>query len=198
MRKYPVLSMFSALLFLFATAFVWAAEGAKEKAKPEYVGAKKCKACHKAEHKSWLETKHAKAFDVLSVEEKKKAECVGCHITGKTAKGELLEGIQCEACHGPGSGYKSAKVMSKKKWAANPDKHKKMAVEAGLVHPTEKECKRCHKKEGNPNFKKFDFAKKKLLVHEMKSDSTSAKKASTPAPASTVEAKKSADTTSKK
>ena len=180
MRRFSVLSMLLGLLFLLATAFVWAAEETKEKPKPEYVGVKKCKPCHKAVHKSWLETKHAKAFEVLSDEEKKKPECVGCHVTGKTAKGELLEGIQCEACHGPGSEYKSIKIMNKKKWAADPKTYQKKAIEAGLVYPTEEECTRCHKKEGNPNFKKFEFAKRKVKVHVMQSDTTGAVKSAKP------------------
>jgi hypothetical protein len=165
MRKLSVLLMLFALLALVSTAAVWAAGETKEKAKPEYVGVKKCKICHKEVHKSWLETKHAKAFDALSAEEKKKEECIGCHITGKKADGTLLEGVQCEACHGPGSLYKSAKIMSKKKWAADPEGQLKKAKEAGLIIPTEKDCTRCHKKEGNPNFKPFDFAKRKPLVH---------------------------------
>ena len=195
MRKFAIWSLLSAGLLLIVSAAAW---GADEKAKPEYVGANKCKGCHKVQHKSWLETKHAKAFDVLSDEEKKKPECVSCHITGKTAKGEVLEGVQCEACHGPASKYKSIKIMNKKKWAADPEMYQKKAVEAGLIYSKEENCKRCHKKEGNPNFKKFDFAKRKPLVHVMKSDSTSAEKAPKPAPTSTEEAKKSTDTTSKK
>ena len=195
MRKFAIWSLLSAGLLLIVSAAAW---GADEKAKPDYVGAKKCKTCHKDQHKSWLETKHAKAFDVLSDEEKTKKECVICHITCKTAKGEVLEGVQCEACHGPGSEYKSLKIMNKKKWAADPETYQKKAIEAGLIYSKEENCKRCHKKEGNPNFKKFDFAKRKPLVHVMKSDSTSTEKAPKTAPTSTEEAKKSTDTTSKK
>jgi len=181
MRRYVIGSMLITLTLLMVPAVVWTAT---EKAEPEYVGAKKCKTCHKKIHKSWLETKHAKAFDVLSDEEKKKAECVGCHITGKTAKDVLLEGVQCEACHGPGSQFKSMKIMNKKKWAANPEVYKKKAIEAGLIYPTEENCKRCHKKEGNENFKPFDFSKRKLRVHPV-ADSAS------------VETKKTADSTGK-
>ncbi len=159
------------LIVLMATVAFTAvgilADEAKKADEPtfKYVGAKKCKTCHKAQHSSWLETKHAKAYDVLSVEEKKKPECVGCHVTGTTKKDVLLEGIQCEACHGPGSAYKSPKIMSKKKWPADPEKYMKMATEAGLIMPTEETCKGCHKKEGNPNFTEFDFAKGKPTVH---------------------------------
>ena len=140
------------------------AEAKTEKASHEYVGEKKC-TCHKDIRSSWLETTHAKAYDVLSDEEKKKEECIVCHTTGTTAKGVLLEGVQCEACHGAGKDYKSPKIMSKKKWKADPEAHKKMAIDAGLIIPSEAGCKKCHTKEGNTNFKPFDFAKRKGEVH---------------------------------
>jgi nitrate/TMAO reductase-like tetraheme cytochrome c subunit len=165
-----------AFIALGLSATAWSDEGKaagaakKEAAKFEYVGDAKCKICHKIQHSSWLETKHAKAYDVLSDEEKKKPECVTCHITGHDAKGELIPGVQCEACHGPGSEYKSPKIMSKKGWPAEPEKYKAMAIEAGLVYPTEATCVRCHKAEGNPNFKPFDFAKSKDKVHAKGSD----------------------------
>lgn len=66
--------------------------------KYEYVGAAKCKKCHLAEHKSWAETKMAKAMDSLkpdhAVEAKSKHNldpkkdystdetCLPCHVTG--------------------------------------------------------------------------------------------------------------------
>lgn len=144
-----------------------AEEKAEEKAAHDFVGAKKCgtKVCHPQQLESWMETKHAKAYDALSDEEKKKPECVSCHVTGTSDKGELLEGVQCEACHGAGADYKSLKIMSKKKWKADPEGQMAMAVEAGLVMPTEETCTRCHHEEGNPNFKAFDFEKSKGMVH---------------------------------
>jgi len=143
-------------------------EEAKEEVQHDFVGAKKCKICHKAQFTSWSETGHATSFDKLTDEEKAKPECVTCHSSGNLAKdSSLMEGIQCEACHGAGGDYKSAKIMSKKKWAADPETYKKMAIDAGLVYPTEEDCKSCHKKEGNPNFKEFDFAKMKGKVHTM-------------------------------
>jgi len=160
--KRPTLAV-GLLTALFA---IWAMSASAAEKKHEFVGAKKCKVCHKAEFKAWAETPHAKAFDKLSDEEKKKSECVACHTTGTTAKGILLEGIQCEACHGAGKDYKSPKIMSKKKWKADPEGHLKMAIEAGLVYPPdEKVCQKCHHKEGNPNFKPFDFEKRKGKVH---------------------------------
>jgi len=140
-------------------------EDAKKEVSNDYVGVKKCKTCHKDKYTAWLETKHANTFSLLSVEEQKKPECIKCHTTGTTIKGVVLEGTQCEACHGPGSKYKSPKIMSKKKWKADPEGHKKLALDAGLVMPTEKTCKKCHTKEGNTNFKGFDFATAKNKVH---------------------------------
>lgn len=131
----------------------------------EYVGATKCKGCHKDQFTSWSETGHAKAFDLLTDEQKKDEKCVGCHTTGTTAKGELLEGAQCEVCHGPGSEYKSPKIMKKSLWAEDREGAMKAAVAAGLVVPEEKVCIKCHTEEGNDNYKPFDYAKAKDLVH---------------------------------
>ena len=163
MRKFSMLVLIIAAL-LASSAFA-EGEAKAEKAAHDYVGAAKCKMCHKAEFTAWSETGHAKAFDVLSDEEKKNPACISCHTTGTDAEGVLIEGVQCEACHGAGADYKSAKIMNKKKWEADPDAHKKMAMDAGLVYPVEADCVRCHKKEGNPNFKEFKFEERKGLVH---------------------------------
>lgn len=167
-RFFIILTALAVMAFLFAGA-VYSEEAAKtdeaKKVDHAYVGAKKCKACHKGQHAAWSETAHAKAFSLLSAEEQKKPECVKCHSTGTTAKGVFLENIECEACHGPGKDYKSAKIMNKKKWKADPEAHMKMALEAGLIIPDEKVCVRCHTKEGNANFKEFKFAERMKLVH---------------------------------
>jgi len=181
MRKLMVIALLGLALMAFIAMVAVAQEATEEakeqvkkeapkeaaKAGNEYVGAEKCaKVCHKDQYTSWLETKHAKSFDVLSDEEKAKPECGGaCHITGKLADGTVLMGAQCEGCHGPGSAYKSPKVMSKTKWKEDPAGYKKMAMDAGLVYPTAETCAGCHKEEGNPNFKPLDFAKSKGTVH---------------------------------
>ena len=162
MRKLSVLFLMLAAILMFAAAMATAAD---EAVKHEYVGAAKCKMCHKAEYTSWEATKHAKAFEALSAEEQMKEECVVCHITGTDVKGEVITGVSCEACHGPGSDYKSPKIMSAKAFKEDKAGALKAAVAAGLVIPTEETCVRCHKKEGNPNFKEFDFEKMKALVH---------------------------------
>lgn len=160
MRKVTILIL-TALALLAMTALIINAEEAKN----DYVGESKCKTCHKDNHASWSQTKHANAYNLLSDEEKKNEKCVGCHITGTTAEGVLLEGVQCEACHGAGSAFKSAKIMSKKKWEADPEGQKKMAIEAGLIYPTEKTCRKCHSGEKGDKDGTFNFEKSKGKVH---------------------------------
>ena len=78
---------------------------------PGYISAAKCKMCHKVQYESWSGLAHAKAFDRLKDDEKSMAECLKCHATGGSAD---MPGVQCEACHGPGSAYKSMKVMKER------------------------------------------------------------------------------------
>ena len=135
----------------------------------DYVGANKCKVCHMKIFKSWEQTSHAKAFEVLkpgAAAEAKQAAgldlqkdytqdstCVSCHTTGTPQQA----GIQCEACHGAGKQYSNIKIMNKAAWKADPDKQCAMAVEAGLVRkPTTEHCTVCHNTK-SPTFKPFDF-----------------------------------------
>ncbi len=129
-------------------------EGAKEEPKFEYIGAKKCRICHMKDktYPTWEETKHAKAWESLTDEQKKDEECVSCHITAKLEDGTILEGVQCEACHGPGSEYKSMKVM----------KDRELAIKNGLLIPNEETCKKCHNENVPEEFRSdepFDYAK---------------------------------------
>jgi hypothetical protein len=106
----------------------------------------------------WLETKHAQSMTALNAEkgETKDPKCVKCHVTGfgdTTAytlanPNEEFANVGCEACHGPGSDYKSISVM----------KDREKAIAAGLVIPNEKTCRGCHNEE-SPTFKEFDYAK---------------------------------------
>ncbi len=124
-----------------------------------YVGAAKCKMCHKDQYAKWEASKHAKAWDLLKADEQAK-DCAGCHSTGP----DKLPGVQCEACHGPGSGYKKPTIMSKSKYKADAEAQRKLAVGAGLtVAPGEDVCTKCHNKK-SPNFKEFDFAKRKETI----------------------------------
>jgi mono/diheme cytochrome c family protein len=129
----------------------------------EYIGAKKCKACHMKQYKSWSKTTMATSFENLKpgvkAEEKKKAgldpekdytadaDCLKCHTTGygkpggftSLAETPKLINVQCEGCHGPGADFR--KIMKK-------DKKFKLAdvVAAGLIIPSEanNNCMECH------------------------------------------------------
>ena len=115
-----------------------------------YVGAKKCKMCHKGAKKGevwekWEKGPHAKAFETLKAKgEEKNPKCLECHVADASV--DPTEGVGCEACHGPGSAYKKMSVM----------KDKKKAMESGLIEPTEAVCKKCHN-EKSPTFKGFKY-----------------------------------------
>ena len=119
-----------------------AAKPAGETVKPttevkhEYVGAKKCSMCHKKDgvFESWSATKHATVWESLSAEDQKKDEFKKYYTTGTTAKGDLLTGVECEACHGPGSDYMKMAIMK------DPEK----AIENGLIIPDVNTCLKCH------------------------------------------------------
>ena len=131
-----------------------------------YKGVKKCKVCHIKIYKTWKETKHATAFDRLNEKEKQDPKCIECHTTNKDVK---FPGIHCEACHGAGGKFTSAKIMNKKKYKANPEVQRKLALEAGLIiTPDEQSCKQCHN-ERSPHYKGFDFkARYEEIKHENK------------------------------
>ena len=83
-------------------------------------------------------------------------------------KAKILEGVQCESCHGPGGKYVA--VMGKAMGGKELDK--KAVQDAGLVMPDEETCKVCHNK-NSPFFdeKKWNFEeKKKLIAHPLKKE----------------------------
>jgi nitrate/TMAO reductase-like tetraheme cytochrome c subunit len=132
--------------FLFiALVVMLSAPMTSRSADPHYLGQKFCRACHNISDDNryhlWLNSKHAKAYEALEGAEKANPECLGCHTTGygevisDKATRKDLRGVQCEACHGPGSQYKSMKVM----------KDPKLAREAGLWEVTREICLRCHR-----------------------------------------------------
>jgi hypothetical protein len=160
--------------------------------KPEYVGASKCKTCHKADKNGaqftkWSKEKHSKAYEALKSDgAKKKAEvagvkdplndekCLSCHTTAYTAKNKaksykIEEGVSCEACHGPGSMYKKSSVMKE---------HKK-SVEAGMVDKVdEKVCANCHKKDTPGHEGKFTTFEKEFakIAHPVPAENDRRKK----------------------
>jgi len=152
----------------------------------QYVGTAKCKMCHMSKKRGnqygvWKSNKHADAFNVLATEEAKAVakkagiegnpqeavKCLKCHVTAyeapASAKASTLtleEGVGCEACHGPGSLYKSIKVM--KALTAGTQDAEAVAFQEG---GDEANCKKCHNEE-SPTFKALDFAEAlKLIAH---------------------------------
>jgi len=151
-----------------ATAKPTAAAAAGERS---YVGVKKCAKCHKSEKRGnqfakWEASKHASAYKTLESDKAKETakkkgiddptkseKCLKCHVTAYGVDKKLLgdkfdpkAGVQCEACHGPGSDYDKMKTM----------KDRDKAIAKGLVIPDEKVCVKCHNEE-SPFYKKFDF-----------------------------------------
>ncbi len=119
------LTLLVAVAFL-ATSLAFTYNKQDDGKKYGYIGAKKCGMCHKKEKdgaqlKKWEEGPHAKAYENLKAadaEAVKNDACLKCHATGAGSdaslndkKFSIEEGVQCEACHGPGSEYKSMKIM---------------------------------------------------------------------------------------
>jgi YVTN family beta-propeller protein len=155
------------LLFLpfILTGFVGLVSVDQQSRDRVYVGEKVCRECHhlsgdRDQFSKWRLTKHAKAYAALSRPESQEiAElsgidvpplespiCLGCHTTAYDVEDwerddtfRFEDGVQCELCHGPGSEYVDAEVMS----------DRARAIEAGLRFPEESRCLICHKEKGS-------------------------------------------------
>ncbi|MCU0862989.1 MAG: cytochrome c family protein [Planctomycetes bacterium] len=124
--------------------------GVSDEESRRFVGSETCKKCHEASYKSWVETKHAVAFEALQkVGKHERADCVVCHVTGDVSLDQDgvvrlpdltrrdLHNVGCESCHGPGR------------------EHVDQGVRIG-TRPVE-DCRRCHVDRFS---KGFDPAKK--------------------------------------
>lgn len=144
-----------------------------------YAGVNTCKMCHKGDAKGkqfeiWEASKHAKAFETLKTPEAEKVakdkglkvpaseapECLKCHVAGADAPASAFDakfdktmGVQCEACHGPGSDYKAMTAMKDRKAAIAAGMNPILAADG----TAEKQCVKCHNQE-SPFFKGFKFA----------------------------------------
>jgi len=165
-----ILSFIVTFLLFITTPSVFAATPSFDY-KHGFVGAKKCKKCHKSKKKGdqygiWKDSRHAKSFKTLGgrnakkygkkfgIDDPQKSEkCLICHTTAFKAPKDLIgkkfkikDGIQCERCHGPGKDYSKKKVMTKimEEMKASNKKSSATAQKTGLVHPTEERCLECH------------------------------------------------------
>jgi hypothetical protein len=75
-----------------------------------FVGTTKCAACHFNQYKTWKSSAHGRGFDILPQKYQRDPSCLKCHTTGFGQPTTLddpsavyVTGVNCEACHGPGS-----------------------------------------------------------------------------------------------
>jgi cytochrome c554/c'-like protein len=127
-----------------------AAEDAESDPVDRFVGDAVCARCHAAEAEQWRTTAHSLAWETL-VREKKDAtpDCIPCHVVGYRKPGGFqtaaqtphLANVQCENCHGMGTGHGE-------NWEAT----------AGKKEPV---CRSCHNPERDPE---FDYAARLPLI----------------------------------
>ncbi len=149
-----------------------------------YVGSANCKMCHNKDASGkqftiWENSAHAKAYATLASEESKKIAqgmgiadpqkadaCLRCHVTAHGVAAERIgprfkieEGVGCESCHGPGSGYNKLNV---KKQVMTSEI---TGASIGLWEINEALCVACHNEE-SPTFKGFNYAEAiKAIAH---------------------------------
>ncbi|MBW7933730.1 MAG: cytochrome c family protein [Gemmatimonadaceae bacterium] len=168
---------FGLLAILAAAIVVPTVAGAQN----TYVGVKGCTMCHKSEKQGlqlaiWEKSKHASAYATLKTDKANEIakakglakpavespECLECHaIKGGPDAADVTQGVQCESCHGAGSGYKAMATM----------KSRDLAVKGGLhvfadQAAVEAMCKTCHN-EKSPTNKPFNFEERwKEIAHK--------------------------------
>ena len=172
MRKFVVGISVLGLFILILSSLGFAQGNGKFK----YVGSAKCKMCHNsakkgAQFKVWSSSRHANAYATLATPEAKKiakekgiedpqksAACLTCHVTGAGAPKDMFaasfkvetEGVGCETCHGPGSEFKSMKIMKDIR-AGKID-----AKTVGFTKYKPEDCKSCHNPK-SPTYKEFKY-----------------------------------------
>lgn len=134
-----------------------------------YVGAEKCKICHRTakqgeQFPKWEASKHSKSIQALTTDQAKEIaqqagvenpseseKCLRCHGPLFKKAPELKEeGVTCEICHGPGSAYKKLSIMKNKEEAK-----KNGLILYGSQDNIKKQCLTCHE---NAHEKPFDFS----------------------------------------
>jgi len=161
------ISWFQIIMLAGALGSPWQLQAAASGSgkEPIYIGAQACGRCHDGPsmgntHSKWLMSAHARAYAALAMPESKeilklsgiteepyKARmCLGCHATAseeedwERAEGfRMKDGLQCEACHGPGSEYATMEIMQ--------DKTK--AIANGLKMQKKEDCLMCHRVKGS-------------------------------------------------
>jgi hypothetical protein len=122
----------------------WNATGGPGNSNATYVGAETCEPCHRKDYAVWEARPHETAMIPLLLEQRHFVpRCQGCHVTGYEMEGGFaggrpdhpMKGVQCEACHGPGSIHSS-----------DPEQEPPISL------PTRETCEMCHDTENSPEF----------------------------------------------
>ena len=154
MRHYTpgLVSRTFAALLLLSALFPFAAKGADAPSGPggSKVGPETCKACHQVAYELWRAGPHARSQEGLPQPSRKDPRCLSCHAPDAEAG---LDGVTCEACHGPGGIYSAPYVMR------DPE----LAHAVGLAEPGERTCVTCHG-ESAPSLVRFEYLKKLPLI----------------------------------
>ncbi len=113
-------------------------------AQTPFAGSEACATCHPAAYKSWKNSKHAHAIDILKLRGKTEdPECVGCHVLGFDVDGGFASlsrspqfaNVNCENCHG-----------ARLQHTTNPSlQHDPKPI-------SEETCRTCHQGEHSPQF----------------------------------------------
>jgi len=118
-----------------------------------YLGIEMCRRCHADIMPRFVLSKHFRAFETLRQRDSStKAECVACHTTGYGRPGgydpeteqkgaPYLQGVQCEACHGPGTLH---------------------ARDGSYVKSARESCRVCHTAKWSPDFEFESYWKRAI------------------------------------
>jgi hypothetical protein len=68
---------------------------------------------------------------------------------------DRMQGVQCEACHGPGEAHMKARFAAAAKGEA-PAGYVQVSADEIIAVPTQETCVQCHN-EKSPNYKPFCF-----------------------------------------
>jgi hypothetical protein len=157
----------------------------------EYIGATKCKNCHQTaaagnQYKTWTAMKHSQAYELLASEPaknyaaargiddaQKSEKCLKCHVTAfgepkeRVKKGFKPEqGVQCEACHGPGNNHLKARFAAAGVSEGEVLAYTVIPDEEIIKKPTQATCLKCHNDE-SPGFKSFCFHERMAKIRHL-------------------------------
>ena len=122
----------------------------KEIPTSKYIGSHGCAGCHQNAYQSWINSKHASAYQTLIDNHQQfNSECISCHVVGFDQKREKkggfiseqitphLKGVGCENCHG-------ARLDHINKFHDTTSSKKSTNTHLQINKNTPKNCQTCH------------------------------------------------------